>query len=59
MPKEMIRMTERMAPGQPRANCGHGVYVQKVREDKFGEGAGRNVDLKEVYEGLLAVRQLR
>jgi DNA-directed RNA polymerase subunit RPC12/RpoP len=37
-------MTERIAPGQPCTNCGHGVYVQKVQEGKLGEGADRNVD---------------
>ena len=37
-------MTQRMAPGQPCLNCGHGVYVQKIHEDRFGEGASRRAD---------------
>lgn len=37
-------MDVRMAPGLPCAKCGHGVYMQKVQEGKYGEGARRQIN---------------
>ncbi len=36
-------MDVRMAPGLPCAKCKHGVYIQKVHEGRYGEGALREV----------------
>jgi ribosomal protein S27AE len=42
-------MADRIAPGQPCANCGHGVYLQKVQEVKAGEGAGRRIATSKTF----------